>query len=77
MTYYKLLHDLKWKRRQSLLLVLLRSSILIDFLMFCFILDKSGWYNAGAVPGFQVRGGALKKNCTERREARKFVGYFV
>jgi ABC-type spermidine/putrescine transport system permease subunit I len=45
MTYYKLLHDLKWKRRQTLLLVLLRSSILIDFLMFCFILDKSGWYN--------------------------------
>jgi hypothetical protein len=31
----------------------------------------------GADPGFQVRGGALKKNCTERREARKFVGYFV
>jgi hypothetical protein len=31
----------------------------------------------GADPGFQVRGGALKKNCVERREARKFLGYFV
>ena len=31
-----------------------------------------------ADPGFQVRGGgALKKNCTERREARTFLGYFV
>jgi hypothetical protein len=27
--------------------------------------------------GFQVRGGALKKKCAERREARKFLGYFV
>ena len=27
--------------------------------------------------GFQVRGGALKKNCAERREARKYLGYFV
>ena len=32
---------------------------------------------AGADPGFQVRGGALKKNCVERREARKILGYFV
>jgi hypothetical protein len=32
---------------------------------------------AGADPGFQVRGGALKKNCAERREARKMLGYFV
>ena len=33
---------------------------------------------AGADPGFQVRGGAhLKKNCAERREARKFLGYYV
>jgi hypothetical protein len=34
-------------------------------------------YLPGADPGFQVRGGALKKNCAERREARKFLGYFV
>ena len=27
-----------------------------------------------ADPGFQVRGGALKKNCVEPREARKFWG---
>jgi hypothetical protein len=33
--------------------------------------------NAGADPGFQVRGGGLKKNCAERREARNFFGYFV
>jgi hypothetical protein len=32
---------------------------------------------SGADPGFQVRGGALKKNCAERREARIFLGYFV
>jgi hypothetical protein len=31
----------------------------------------------GADPGFQVRGGALKKNCAERREALKMLGYFV
>jgi hypothetical protein len=31
----------------------------------------------GADPGFQVRGGALKINCAERREARKCLGYFV
>jgi hypothetical protein len=31
----------------------------------------------GADPGFQVRGAHLKKNCAERREARKFLGYFV
>ena len=33
----------------------------------------------GADPGFQVRGrgGALKKNCAERREARNFFWYFV
>ena len=37
-----------------------------------------GWCKAGADPGFQVRGGgALKKNCAERREARKILGYFV
>ena len=34
-------------------------------------------YYAGADPGFQVRGGALKKNCAELREALKFLGYFV
>jgi hypothetical protein len=33
-------------------------------------------YNAGADPGFQVRG-RTKKNCAERREARTFLGYFV
>ena len=35
---------------------------------------------SGADPGFQVRGGgggALKKNCVERREGRIFLGYFV
>ena len=33
----------------------------------------------GADPGFQVRGGggAHIKNCAERKEARKFWGYFV
>ena len=31
----------------------------------------------GADPGFQVRGGRTWKNCTERREARKLLGYFV
>ena len=31
----------------------------------------------GADPGFQVRGGRTLKNCAERREARKFLGYFV
>ena len=31
----------------------------------------------GADSGFQVRGGALKKNCAERREARKYLGYFL
>jgi hypothetical protein len=33
--------------------------------------------SSGADPGFQVRGDALKKNCAERREALKFLGYFV
>ena len=28
-------------------------------------------------PGFQVSGGRTEKNCAERREAQKFVGYFV
>ena len=28
----------------------------------------------GADPGFQVRGGTLKKNCAEQREVRKFWG---
>jgi hypothetical protein len=32
---------------------------------------------AGADPGFQVGGGCTEKNCAERREARKFWGYFV
>jgi hypothetical protein len=31
----------------------------------------------GANPGFQVRGGALKKNCAERREARTFFPILV
>jgi hypothetical protein len=31
----------------------------------------------GADPGFQVRGGRTLKNCAERREARKFLRYFV
>ena len=31
----------------------------------------------GADPGFQARGGALKKNCAEQREARTILGYFV
>ena len=29
-----------------------------------------------ADPGFQVRGGAIKKNCTERKEARIFFWVF-
>ena len=32
---------------------------------------------SGADPGFQVRGGALKNKCAERREARKLLEYFV
>ena len=28
-------------------------------------------------PGFQVRGWCTYKNCAERRQARKFLGYFV
>ena len=34
---------------------------------------------SGADPGFQVRGGGGRnlKNCAERREARKCLGYFV
>ena len=32
---------------------------------------------ATADPGFQVRGGRNKKNCAERREALKILGYFV
>ena len=39
--------------------------------------DNTTLYMPGADPGFQVRGGALKKNCAERREARKLLGYFV
>jgi hypothetical protein len=31
---------------------------------------------SGADPGFQVRGGALKKIAAERREARNFFGVF-
>ena len=31
-------------------------------------------YVAGADPGFQVRGDALKKNCAEQREARNCWG---
>ena len=31
----------------------------------------------GADQGFQVRGGAVKKKCAERREARNVLGYFV
>ena len=34
------------------------------------------WSHSGADRGFQVRGAHLK-NCAERREARKFLGYFV
>jgi hypothetical protein len=31
----------------------------------------------GRIQDFKLRGGALKKNCAERREARKFLGYFL
>jgi hypothetical protein len=31
----------------------------------------------GADPGFQVRGGRTSNICAERKEARKFLGYFV
>ena len=31
----------------------------------------------GEDPGCQVRGYALKRNCAERREALKMLGYFV
>ena len=31
----------------------------------------------GADSGFQVRGGRTQKNCAERRESRKYLGYFV
>jgi hypothetical protein len=34
--------------------------------------------NAGEDPGFQVSGGdAHKKNCAERKDVRKLLGYFV
>ena len=41
------------------------------------ILYQLNMYKSGVDPGFQVRGGALKKNCAERRETRKYLGYFV
>jgi hypothetical protein len=34
-------------------------------------------HKTGADPAFQVRGGLTLKNCGERREARKNLGYFV
>jgi hypothetical protein len=34
-------------------------------------------FKSGADPGFQVRGGRTWKNCTKRRKARIFLGYFV
>jgi hypothetical protein len=48
----------------------------------CLMILSVPWYmfnglELGADPGFQVREGALKKNCAERREARKCLGYFV
>ena len=37
-----------------------------------------GWGLSGADPGFQVRGGGRTlKNCAERMEAQKCLGYFV
>ena len=42
--------------------------------------DQIAWTqdnNAGADPGFQDRGDALKKNYGERREVQNFWGYFM
>jgi hypothetical protein len=43
--------------------------------------DAESFYKrviAGADPGFQAKGvGRTYKNCAERREALKFLGYFV
>ena len=42
--------------------------------------DQIAWTqdnNAGADPGFQDRGDALKKNYGERREVQNFRGYFM
>jgi hypothetical protein len=39
----------------------------------CFVLGGM----QGRIQDFKLGGGALKKNCGERREARKFLGYFV
>ena len=53
-------------------------SILINFINI--VINVCSMYNmlwAGADPGFQVRGGELKKNCAEWREVRKILGYFV
>jgi hypothetical protein len=44
-------------------------------LFFAMVVQK--WHTPEADPGFQVRGSALKKNCAERREARKCLWYFV
>ena len=38
---------------------------------------KIDYTYTGADPGFQVRGGRTQKNSAERREARKFLGYFM
>jgi hypothetical protein len=34
-------------------------------------------YYQGRIQDFKLGGGRILKNCAERREARKFVGYFV
>ena len=40
------------------------------------LVGRESRLHSGADPGFQVRGAHVKK-CAERREARKFLGYFV
>jgi hypothetical protein len=48
----------------------------IYWCLFWCTVNEGESYSSGADPEFQVRGSALK-NCAERREARKLLGYFV
>ena len=45
--------------------------------IFFILLVVGKYFYTGADPGFQVGGGALKKNHAEQREARKFLVYFM
>ena len=49
------------------------------FLIFIVFINQVKRYGLmqGRIQDFQLGGGAHKKKCAERREARKFLGYFV